>query len=32
MSKDYETLTKSIEAVIYWAMAPVMLRRLKPAA
>ena len=31
-SKDDETLTESIEAVIYWAMAHVMRRRLKPAA
>ena len=31
-SKDCKTLTESIEPVIYWAMAHVMLRRLKPAA
>jgi putative transposase len=32
LSKDYETLTESSEAVIYLAMTHLMLRRLKPAA
>jgi hypothetical protein len=32
MSKDYETLTESIGAVIDWAMTHLMLRRPKPAA
>jgi len=30
LSKDYETLTESSEAVIYLAMTHLMLRRLKP--
>jgi len=30
LSKDYETLTESSEAIIYLAMTHVMLRRLKP--
>lgn len=32
LSKDYETLTNSSEAVIYLSMTHLMLRRLKPAA
>ena len=32
LSKDYETLPESSEAVIYLAMMHLMLRRLKPAA
>ena len=31
LSKDYETLTDSSEAVIYLAMIHLMIRRLKPA-
>jgi putative transposase len=30
LSKDYETLTESSEAIIYLAMTHLMLRRLKP--
>lgn len=32
LSKDYETLTNSSEAVIYLSMTHLMVRRLKPAA
>jgi putative transposase len=32
LSKDYETLTESSEAVIYLSMTHLMVRRLKPAA
>lgn len=30
LSKDYETLTPSSEAMIYWTMIHLMLRRLRP--
>jgi putative transposase len=32
LSKDYETLTAGSEAMIYWTMIHLMLRRLRPCA